>query len=875
MDRLAFLDQEPPPGYVAGVGRGAVGFSTGADFKRDREDFDEEEEDNDLGSVDDIDEGGLLLSRKRDLDLDVEEEDKAYEEIERKLQSKRKRPAMVVASAVIASVSEKPRFNDLKEELKTLTDEDWLSLPEAGDMTRKNKRQRILDQQSQRFYAAPDSILASASNLGGNSISKKATELSAELDKLLPRHSAITQSSTTPMTEDEFLDVSAVDRDAKFADLKKGRLILASLRKSEPYKSSSWIQSARLEEEARNYDKARDIIQQGCKTIPGDEDVWLENVRLNMNDTVYVKNMLKEALNFCPKSEKLWLKWAELETENKQKRRIVMKGLEDIPKSVDLWKKLVNLENNQKTVEKLLSKAVELCPHEWEFWLALVNISTYTEAKSYLNKARKVLHGELKVWTAACKLEERENTNMSETKLMKLTDKAVQENKDAGPQVWYRAASECLKEGFNKTSRALVSSFLHARIVVDSNALMKEADEQIKNGDLEIGHYILDYLIGVCPTDLQVWERLLNTVKKTMNLKSLWTYYEKAISLNVDTVSLYLMFAQDVWKLSKDAEQARIVLSKADEKLDQDIIKVAVINLLFNSGQLEKAKQYVSKIIETEKSRNTKFWYKYIHILRCLDCSLDMIIRVSNEALTYFPTNWKLRAQNIQLLETGNDTNVAEKAAAEAVKACPSSATLWIMYSVIVEKRGIVMKARSILDSAMLKISNSPELNIAKVELEKRQNNITTAKNLANRNLKQFPENAYVWYQYLSLIPKMSYRKPEFLNALQKTQNSSDILMYIGVFFWQDGKFLKAKSWFERSLTANPNNGDAWGWMYNYLKQFSGEEERNAFLEKYRLENECDKREGRVYNIVKKNPKNYNKSQLEILEMVSLLLLKF
>lgn len=31
MTRPAFLDQEPPPGYIAGIGRGAVGFTTAAD----------------------------------------------------------------------------------------------------------------------------------------------------------------------------------------------------------------------------------------------------------------------------------------------------------------------------------------------------------------------------------------------------------------------------------------------------------------------------------------------------------------------------------------------------------------------------------------------------------------------------------------------------------------------------------------------------------------------------------------------------------------------------------------------------------------------------------------------------------------------------
>lgn len=39
----------------------------------------------------------------------------------------------------------------------------------------------------------------------------------------------------------------------------------------------------------------------------------------------------------------------------------------------------------------------------------------------------------------------------------------------------------------------------------------------------------------------------------------------------------------------------------------------------------------------------------------------------------------------------------------------------------------------------------------------------------------------------------MSQRKTAFLDALKATDNSSLILMIIGVFFWYDGKYNKCK----------------------------------------------------------------------------------
>ena len=48
----------------------------------------------------------------------------------------------------------------------------------------------------------------------------------------------------------------------------KSRVILSSLRKSEPYKPSSWILSARLEEQdGKNLKLAKQYILEGCKNV--------------------------------------------------------------------------------------------------------------------------------------------------------------------------------------------------------------------------------------------------------------------------------------------------------------------------------------------------------------------------------------------------------------------------------------------------------------------------------------------------------------------------------------------------------------------------------------------------------------------------------
>lgn len=868
-NKFAFLDQEPPPGYVAGVGRGAVGFST-VKSTRNKNSQMEDTDDNENNANQDVNESGLLVSQSK-RDEEDEEADRIFEEIENRLKSRRKHNT-VIKVPTDDELSIKSRFSDLKRDLTSLTEEEWLLLPEAGDMTRRNKRLRILEQQLQRLYTAPDLILAKGARIELNeSMSKEEKEdfLTAQLDNIV----ANKNENNSKVLENTILSSNGADMDAKFADLKKGRLILSSLRKTEPYRPSSWIQSTRLEEQAKNFNKARELILQGCKTIPGAEEVWIENVRINMNDIEYAKAIVKEGLKYCKSSVNLWMKAIELEVEKKSKKRMIMRALEDLPRGDQLWKLLIDIEDDEDVVHKLLTKAIDLCPATWEFWIALVNLSTYEDAKKYLNRARKTFRGDVKVWIAACKLEERENPDIPEAKIRKLTDRAVNENPKVPRAEWFDIATKATEEGFLKTGREVVSSYLKS-LSITTEELLVEAEAQARNSHLVIMNSITNYLVHLDLTDVNFWQRLMNTARMYLDKEKLLKYYSTAILKNPDSVLLYLMYAKDAWKVVNNVTKARDILHHADSRFDDDLIKFARIKLEFNTGNLDRAEFICQNIIEKEPKRNVKYWYKYIHILRCKGELSEKVLMLSSQALNLFPQNWKLHMQHVQIcMEDMGNLKFAREAAAISVKKCPDSTKLWITYSSIEEKLGVLIKARSILDIASLTIPNSVEIAVAHVELEKRQKNIKTAINLANKNLRQFPSNAYVWYQHLSLIPKMSLRKPEFVNALQKTDNSPEILLYLGVLFWRDGKFVKAKSWLDRSLNADSTNGATWAWLYTYWKRNGNDDNMSSFLNYFNAKFD-DIKKGNTFKEVQKDPKNYRMPHRELLELVSSKLLK-
>lgn len=62
--------------------------------------------------------------------------------------------------------------------------------------------------------------------------------------------------------------------------MKKARLLLKSVRETNPKHPPAWIASARLEEVTGKLQAARNTIMKGCEECPKSEDVWLEAARM-------------------------------------------------------------------------------------------------------------------------------------------------------------------------------------------------------------------------------------------------------------------------------------------------------------------------------------------------------------------------------------------------------------------------------------------------------------------------------------------------------------------------------------------------------------------------------------------------------------------
>src|SRR5271163_3186167 len=182
MSRLDFLRQEAPDNYVAGIGRGATGFTTRSDIGPAREGPSEaalvaaigrqarasaglstEDDDDALAELQD-EEG--LLARAQWQDQEDDEADRIFDAVEARLDRRRQTAKLERQRKEQEEYAKKnptiqEQFADVKRGLATVTDDEWANIPEAGDTTGKNKRRQNL---RERTYAVGDSVLVGMIN---------------------------------------------------------------------------------------------------------------------------------------------------------------------------------------------------------------------------------------------------------------------------------------------------------------------------------------------------------------------------------------------------------------------------------------------------------------------------------------------------------------------------------------------------------------------------------------------------------------------------------------------------------------------------------------------------------------------------------------
>ncbi|KAL4073169.1 PRP1 splicing factor, N-terminal-domain-containing protein [Scleroderma yunnanense] len=915
-NKLAFLSMPAPASYVAGLGRGASGFTTRSDIGPAREGPSAEtiaEAQAKRGEEPEIDseqfqdpdnEYGLFAGMK--YEEDDKEADKIYEAVDRNMDARRRARREAREDEELAKHrAERPKiqqqFADLKRGLSDITDSEWESIPEVGNLTRKKRRK------DERTFVVPDSIIVGdrAKNEYESSLDitqqqqdgfvtpadagamTNFVEIGQARDKILSLKldqisgtSSVSGSATSVDPKGYLTSLNSVHlkSEAEIGDIKRARMLFDSLVKSNPKHAPGWIAAACLEEHAGRMVAARKLIKAGCEHCPKSEDVWLEAARLHNQEDAKV--ILANAVQHVGQSVKVWLAATDLEQDSKAKKRVLRKALEHIPNSVRLWKETVNLETSPADARILLSRAVEVIPLSVELWLALARLEAPDRAKAVLNKARKAVPTSHEIWIAAGRLLEQEATadpdKLAETRKKEL--EAVDRTIEAGVrelrrhqvlltrEQWLKEAERCESEGSPQTCEAIVKATVGMEVEEEDrlDTWVGDAENAESRDRVGTARAILAYALKVFPDKRHLWRKAADLEKAHGTRESLDAVLSQAVHYCPQAEVLWLMAAKEKW-MAGDVPSAREVLEKAFiANPESEQIWLAAVKLEAENGELGVARELLVRartVADTER-----IWMKSA-VFERQQGQYTAALETVSTALTKFPKFAKLYMIQGQIHQIQTNYVAARSSYAAGIKACPKDVTLWVLASRLEELDSKSIKARALLEKARLLNPANETLWAESVGVEERAGGAAQAKTMLARGLQECPTSGHLWSLAIWAEPRPA-RKSRSVDALKKSKDSALVTCTVARLFWAERKIEKARQWFARSVATEQDKdlGDHWGWWLKFERQHGTPEHVTEVIKQCIT---AEPHHGSIWQSIAKDDKNVGKGTKEILELVA------
>ena len=894
---------KPPPGYIPGLGRGAVGFCTRLDvgparnidaannnFQIVKEQNENEQKDNkDYTNFNKFYGDDENLFGTTAVDEEDKEADEQYTFFDNYMDERRKAKKEKLEMDKLKKLrGKKPTirqtFSELRNDLKRLNPVDWENIPEVKDFsTKKQKIKRYTPNTDIEIMSGVSNTLTplntnnTAGSSGIDNLSRaKNSILSTLFDKMSSNVSG--QTSVNPLgyiTEMSSLNpLPSTVAEGDVQDFKKARLLLQSLLSTNSKNASAWIASARLEELDGKIEQARKIINDGTKNITNSEDIWLEAARLHPPSEG--EKILLKAVEYLPKSEKIWKRLIKLEKSYDSKKEKIKEALTNISTSESIWKMLIDLEvekdNDESTLKEILSRAVQCVPHSIDFWLALAKLEKYEDAKKVLNNALKNNKSSaLIIWVNAAMLEEAHSSDEKKVNgiVLNAMSSISEEGIKIGEDQWIDEALKAEKMNSLLTSKCIIrnlilSSKLSPKAVkkvfmeiVEKKKLKETSTESLKNIYLSLLE-LMKY------SDIDLWMRFINmTQDPEHRVKALLFAIEKSPKDSQKEI-FWLLYAKDKFK-SGNTDEAISLMEKAFSSLKRENIIIALTKLYNSKGSFDASEKLLKEVIESdEKSKNNPRIYMYLIQLYRETSRVDDALKLCDEVMNKFNNKgyYKFYLIKPQLLLAQNNTEAAITTLLDALSLFKDCPFLYIELAKLYIQCKFLTKARAILEKGIAVNPANEVLNATLIAFEKKYGTAPTANRLLSKALEKLPTSGLI----LSLsivLEKPSNRHAKALEAMKKNFNDPYIMTTIANLYFNEGDFSNARAFYEKALTANPDVGDTW--VYYYISE---QEARNRD-EIFQRFVQQEPRHGVMWPSIKKEAENRNKKIEEVLVIAS------
>ena len=668
-------------------------------------------------------------------------------------------------------------FSALKNDLKTLSQSDWESIPEIKDFTiKKRKIERYIPITDSEIMAALNDTIVplkeekeketTIENVGKakNSILKmlidKIGEEKGEKNSV-DRLSYLTELNT--LNKDNV--VNPLNSFEGVQDMKKAKLLLNNLITTNPENPLSWISAARLELMDNELQKARELLSKAIEKIKDSEELWIEYSRLYDNDPVKAKYILNQGIIYLPKSEKLYFELIKIEKNDNEKKKILKKCLfEEIPTSEILWKMLIELEKNNKEIYKrLLIKCTEYFPKSINNWILLSKECNYEEGKEFLLKAIKLNEDSWHIRMFYLFFEEKENKDIQnkEDILTKIFNKAIDDFKDKEKtnEELISFACEAEKNNCLLSNKIIINYTLKNYFIKTTykktKATFKKIIEDIKSQEFKYIFTIKQIYISLLKLndnkDIELWVKYIDFIKTNISINEVENIFKEAINKATKDVfkeTFYLLYAK-ILKENNEIDKAIDLLIEGYKKINKENILFALVKLYDIKKSFNESISLLEKEKEDKKNKNNHEIYIYL-IKEYINIeNIQKALLECDEGIKKFKNIDEFYLLNTDLLllkkinneeEKNKNLELAANILRNGIKLIPESYKLYIKLSDVLFQIKQYNQARAILDKGIF-IKNNENCALLYKEqilLENKIGNKNVAKNLLYKALKKF-----------------------------------------------------------------------------------------------------------------------------------------
>ncbi|KAH0802907.1 protein STABILIZED1 [Histomonas meleagridis] len=808
----------PPPGYIPGLGRGAVGF------------------------IDTIE------SAKVDIEYDIkspklarrikEENDKAdefYEEIDRKMKERNKKKNKAPPPPEKTIFDEvRDKYADLKEGLKTISASEWENLPEIGATTYHRPKWELFTHASDRMITNDfdDSALNRLDKeTDGNIDSDKRimavsraqqSVLNIQLSKIVGPH----QQSIDVTSFMRELDQQASTVIQQFDDLDRAASLYRSLTHANKDNPQGWLLRARVEEKRGRLDKARKAARDGMLHCPQSELLVLECARLSSRPDAI--SILQSALKVNhSNSEKIWLQLIAYQTNSNSKKVTLESALRALPKSETLWLVASTLEEGDKHIE-MIKRALEILPYSKRLWIEGIKTSnSYEDSQYFIENSLKQLGEDTDILISWSQIEEKYgNTD----KCSEICQRIIPDEKR--DLISDAEASEI--EGFPKTAISIIEI-----IPFNDNFLIQASAIQRRSHIYTSRALYLRY-----STETNDFIPFLKFERENGNIENA---VELALKLEKDNDQVVCEICDFLPNISQSIE---IIKSILQLRPNSETLSLKLIDLYIESHQLEEAHNFSNFICDTIIT--PEVYIKTATINEQFGGDVNFLER----SIQTFPKEPKFYL--LLSLHSDSPLNVLQK----GINACPNSSELFIELIKKSINLGLTKpRIRALFEHAKRNCGDQSIIWLYSAEFEPASN-----KFIVLEEAKKYCRNdvGLIWAKQIELTElesRLSFAK----ETVEKMGNMKEVVLELALTYWKLGNIDLAKRTLENLNLEHPNWGDGWIFRIKFEKTIGGAQSLKEALGK--VEN-IKITEGFIWKHHREDVMNFEMSQMELLNDV-------